>query len=188
MEQEDGVLRTILADLKSNVDHTREAGLNYWARVVGKLLFAPNVQVVVVYRLSSFLYRFTPTKPLAYLLRGLTVVWGGTEIHPAAVIGPGLCLVHSHKVVIGAGVRMPHSFGSAMESLSAVILGGTVRPTVPGGPASGTMSRFRWMQSIPGPLTIGDGAVVGAQSFVVTDVPARTLVVGAPARVVREVG
>lgn len=37
---------------------------------------------------------------------------------------------------------------------------------------------------LPG-VTIGDDAVVGAASVVTTDVPAGTLVVGSPARVVR---
>jgi acetyltransferase-like isoleucine patch superfamily enzyme len=35
-------------------------------------------------------------------------------------------------------------------------------------------------------VTIGDGAIVGARSVVVKDVPAHTLVVGSPARVIRE--
>jgi serine O-acetyltransferase len=40
---------------------------------------------------------------------------------------------------------------------------------------------------VAGEITVGDGAVIGANSVVLSDVPARTLVVGAPARVVREI-
>ena len=42
--------------------------------------------------------------------------------------------------------------------------------------------------TILGNVTIGDGAVVGARAVVTRDVPPRTLVVGAPAKVVRIVG
>ncbi len=38
---------------------------------------------------------------------------------------------------------------------------------------------------ILGPVTVGDGAFVGAQSLVLHDVPPRTLVRGSPATVAR---
>jgi acetyltransferase-like isoleucine patch superfamily enzyme len=40
---------------------------------------------------------------------------------------------------------------------------------------------------LPG-VTIGEGAVVGAGSVVMTDIPARTLAIGNPARVVQRIG
>ena len=77
----------------------REAG-----RVVAKALFTPAIHVTVLYRISAALYRFPLTLPLAFGLRTFAIIWAGTEIHPSVKIGPGLCIVHSQKVVIGPGV------------------------------------------------------------------------------------
>jgi serine O-acetyltransferase len=40
---------------------------------------------------------------------------------------------------------------------------------------------------IMGPVTVGDWSQVGAQSLVIKDVPARAIVAGSPARVLRMV-
>lgn len=178
------LLKTIIADVRSNVDHTRREGLNYWARVFGKLLFAPAVQVVVIYRISAALYRFRITRPFAFILRSFTIVWGGTEIHPGAVVGPGMCLVHSQKVLIGAGVTI----GSDVRISHGVSIGGDTgrgASGVVGWPVLGDGVTIALDSIILGAVTIGDGAVISAQSFVVRDVPAHALVAGSPARVVR---
>jgi serine O-acetyltransferase len=176
---------TIRADAMSHVDRGRYSGLGFWARAFGKLLLTPAVQVVMVYRISHVLAGFPPTRPLAFLLRSFTVVWGGTEIHPDAQIGPGLCLVHSQKVIIGAGVVI----GRDARISHGVSIGGD--------PGRGSRStNLRWPEIgdgvtigmdaiVMGPVRVGDGAVVGAQSLVIKDVPAGAVVVGSPARVLR---
>lgn len=179
------LLHTIMEDLRSHIDPTRRSGLNYWAHLIGKLAFAPSVQVVVLYRISTVLYRHTLTRPFAFIIRGFTVVWGGTEIHPAATIGPGLCILHSQKILIGEGV----SIGRDARISHGVSIGGDTGRHGPesltGWPVIGDGVTVALDSIVLGPVTVGNGAVIGAQSLVVRDVPPHSVVAGSPARVVR---
>ena len=179
------LLQTVLSDMKSHVDQTRSSGTLFWVKVLGKALLAPAIHVVIAYRISHVLYQNVLTRPLAFVLRSFTIVWGGTEIHPAARIGPGLCLVHSQKVLIGEGVTI----GANARISHGVSIGGDTGRYGPehmaGWPVLGDDVTIALDSIVLGPLTIGDGAFVAAQSFVVKDVPARAVVAGSPARVVR---
>ena len=179
------LLRTILADLASHIDARHNSGLKFWLKALGKFAFAPAIQVVVVYRISHALYQNPLTRPLAFVLRSFSIVWAGTEIHPAAKIGPGLCLVHSQKVLIGEGVTI----GSHCRISHGVSIGGDTGRGGPaelaGWPVLGDGVTLALDSIVLGPITIGDGAFIAAQSFVVRDVPPKAVVAGSPARVVR---
>ncbi len=87
--------------------------------------------------------------------------WGvGVVIHKEAVIGDG-CHI-GQNVTIG---RNPGQQGVPKIGKDVYLAAGAV---------------------ISGPIEIGDGAVIGANSVVLSDVPANCLAAGAPARVVRE--
>ena len=179
------LLRTILADLRANVHSGIWTGWRFWVRVIGKLLVVPAVQVVVLYRISTFLYSIPVIRPLAFVLRGITIVWGGTEIHPSAQIGPGFCLLHSQKVLIGGDVKI----GSNVRISHGVSIGGDAgrgRPKGEACPVVGDNVTIGLDSIILGPVTVGDGAVISGQSFVVKDVPPYSVVAGSPARVVRK--
>lgn len=178
------LLKTIVADVRSNVDATRRAGLGYWARVIGKMLITPTVHVVLLFRISTALYKFPPTRPFAFIVRSMAVVWGGTEIHPGADIGPGLCLIHSQKVLIGEGVKIGRD---ARISHGVSIGGDTGRGAagLVGWPVIGDYVTIGLDSFILGNVTIGNGAVISAQAFVVRDVPENGVAAGSPARVIR---
>lgn len=180
------LLKTIVADLRSTVNPEKNSGAAFWIRVIGKLLFVPAVQVVVLYRISTLLYRLPLTRPLSFVLRSVGVVWGGTEIHPNTQIGPGLCILHSQKVLIGPGVTI----GADLRTSHGVSIGGDAGRSAPvmstGYPTIGDHVTIALDSIILGPVTVGDGAVISGQSFVVKDVPPYTLVAGSPARVVRK--
>jgi serine O-acetyltransferase len=105
----------------------------------------------------------------------------GIEIHPAADIGRGLFIDHGSGVVIGETA----SIGNDVTLYQGVTLGGTGfatgkrHPTVQDNVTIGSGAKLL------GPITIGHGAKIGANSVVVTDVPPNTTVVGNPGHPVR---
>jgi serine O-acetyltransferase len=177
-----GLRRTIEADLRANVDRTGRTGPGFWVWVAGKALFAPQVHVVVLYRLASALAQ-TPLRPIALLLRSIGLVWAGAEIHPDARFGPGLALVHSGGVVIGGGVRA----GVDCRINPGVVLGEPGRGSKGdyGFPELGDHVTLGAHAVVLGSIRIGDGSVVGANSVVRGDVPDNVVVAGLPARQIR---
>ena len=105
----------------------------------------------------------------------------GIEIHPAANIGEGLFIDHGAGVVIGETADI----GNDVTMYQGVTLGGTGfatgkrHPTVEDNVTIGSGAKLL------GPITIGHGAKIGANSVVITDVPPNSTVVGNPGHPVR---
>ncbi|MDA8232878.1 MAG: serine O-acetyltransferase [Magnetospirillum sp.] len=141
----------------------------------------PGVHAVLLHRLAHRLWgtglRF-PARVLSWLARLLTNV----DIHPAARIGRRFFIDHGAGVVIGETAEI----GDDVTLYHGVTLGGTSwsagkrHPTLEGGVLVGAGAK------ILGPITIGRGARVGANSVVVDDVAPGMTVVGIPGRVVRD--
>jgi serine O-acetyltransferase len=114
---------------------------------------------------------------ISLLVRALT----GIEIHPAAMIGDGLFIDHGTGVVIGETAEI----GKNVTLYQGVTLGGTGfatgkrHPTVQDNVTIGSGAKLL------GPITIGHGAKIGANSVVITDVPPNSTVVGNPGHPVR---
>lgn len=94
-------------------------------------------------------------------------------------------------VVVHPGVRLPHG-QVVIDGLVEIHTGVLIRPFVTIGLREGdytgpTIHRFAVIGTgakVIGPITIGEGARVGANAVVVDDVPAGAVVVGVPARVI----
>jgi serine O-acetyltransferase len=105
----------------------------------------------------------------------------GIEIHPGATIGPGLFVDHGMGVVIGETAIV----GANVLVYHGVTLGGVDsrpcrrHPLVEDGAVIGAGAK------VLGPVTIGEGAKIGAQSVVLANVPPGATAVGIPARIVR---
>ena len=104
----------------------------------------------------------------------------GIEIHPAQ-IGEGLFIDHGAGVVIGETATI----GNDVTLYQGVTLGGTGfatgkrHPTVQDNVTIGSGAKLL------GPITIGHGAKIGANSVVITDVPPNSTVVGNPGHPVK---
>lgn len=153
------------------------------AREVGPttiLALWPGVQAVLSHRVAHALHEagvpFVP-RAMAAGSRLLT----GIEIHPAAAIGDGLFIDHGMGVVIGETSRI----GDDVTLYQGVTLGGTGFSTGKRHPTLGNGVTVGSGAKLLGPITVGDGAKIGANSVVIHDVPEGSTVVGNPGHPVR---
>ncbi len=107
----------------------------------------------------------------------LNTTFGGAIIGRGAEFGPGFVLIHANGVVINGNVKG----GSNVFLEHQVTIGAERRQS----PMIGSNVFIGAGAKIIGPVTIGDGARVGANAVVLHDVAADTTVVGIPAKPVR---
>jgi serine O-acetyltransferase len=153
------------------------------ARDVGSLEILatwPGVHALLAHRVAHALYGAgMPLLPraIAAISRSVT----GVEIHPAAKIGAGFFIDHGMGAVIGETAQI----GDDVTMYQGVTLGGTGfatgkrHPTVQDNVTIGSGAKLL------GPITVGHGSKIGANSVVIHDVPANSTVVGNPGHPVR---
>ena len=119
-------------------------------------------------------------RTIAFASRAVT----GVEIHPAARIGADFFIDHGSGVVIGETAEI----GDRVTLYQGVTLGGTGfargkrHPTIEDDVTIGSGAKLL------GPVNVGHGAKVGANTVVIEDVPANSTVVGNPGHPVRVEG
>ncbi len=102
---------------------------------------------------------------IAYLTRSVT----GVEIHPAAKIGGEFFIDHGSGVVIGETAEI----GERVTLYQGVTLGGTGFQRGKRHPTLGDNVTVGSGAKLLGPIAVGDGAKIGANTVVVEDVPPR---------------
>jgi serine O-acetyltransferase len=137
----------------------------------------PGLHAIWMYRVAHALWHrghLFLGRLISQLARWLT----GIEIHPGATIGRRVFIDHGMGVVVGETAEV----GDDVLMYQGVVLGGTSltrgkrHPTIGSGVVLGTQAL------VLGPITVADGARVGAGAVVLHDVPAGCTVVGIPAR------
>jgi serine O-acetyltransferase len=176
-----GTLARVAGELRRDVAaaHDRDPAARGVSSV--EILAAwPGVQALLAHRLAHVLREagvpFAP-RMLALASRAVTNI----EIHPGAEIGDGLFIDHGTGVVIGE----TSDVGDNVTMYQGVTLGGTGfatgkrHPTVEDNVTVGSGAKLL------GPINVGHGAKVGANSVVIHDVPPNSTVVGNPGHPVR---
>jgi serine O-acetyltransferase len=139
-----------------------------------------GVQALLAHRAAHALMETgVPLLPrlIAYLTRAIT----GIEIHPAAQIGNEFFIDHGSGVVIGETA----SIGSCVTLYQGVTLGGTGFQRGKRHPTLGNNVTVGSGAKLLGPIAVGDGAKIGANTVVVEDVPPGATVVGNPGHPVK---
>jgi serine O-acetyltransferase len=174
----------VLAEIRRDVAaaHSRDPAAR-GVRSVEILATWPGVQALLAHRVAHAMYiGGVPLLPrlIAALARSVT----GIEIHPAASIGDGFFIDHGMGVVIGETAEI----GDDVTLYQGVTLGGTGfatgkrHPTVEDNVTIGSGAKLL------GPITVGHGSKIGANSVVIHDVPPNSTVVGNPGHPVRVEG
>jgi serine O-acetyltransferase len=140
-----------------------------------------GVHALAWHRVANGLWR-RGAKLLARIIATQVRFFTGIEIHPGATMGRRVVIDHGMGVVVGETAVV----GDDCLIYHGVTLGGKRsgrRDTLHGvrHPQLGNHVTVGAMGVVLGPVTIGDGATIGAHSVVVSDVPAGALAVGIPA-------
>ncbi len=150
------------------------------------VLCYPGFQAVLFHRISHALWR-RKWRLLGRWVSQIGRILTGIEIHPGATIGKSLFIDHGMGVVIGESSIL----GDNVTLYHDVTLGG-VAPSVDSH-SQRDQKRHPTLEDdvivgsgaqVLGPITVGNGARVGANAVVTKDVPACATVVGIPGKVV----
>ena len=152
------------------------------ARNILEVVFLyPGLHALWCHRLAHWFWehrlRFF-ARYLSHCARFLT----GIEIHPGAKIGRRFFIDHGMGVVIGETAEI----GNDVLIYQGVVLGGTTLQKKKRHPTIGNNVVIGSAAILLGPITVGDGARIGANSVVVGSVPPGAVVVGVPGRVVED--
>lgn len=145
-----------------------------------QVIFAyPGVHAIWGHRINHWLWQ-RGARLLARITAEITRILTGVEIHPGAVLGPGLFIDHATGVVIGETAEV----GEDVTLYHGVTLGGSGRDTGKRHPTIGDRVTIGAGAKILGAIKIGDDSRIGANAVVVKEVPSSSVVVGVPGQVI----
>lgn len=169
----------LICDLKKARELQKLPEVNISIFYIFKKMLSPRFAPVFFYRLSHACSKHKIII-LPKLFSLLNFVVFGIEISPQIEIGPGLFFPHTQGTVIGANkiganalIFQQVTFGARELDMD---FNPRLRPNVGNNVMIGSGAK------ILGGITIGDNSTIGANSVVITDVPAGATFAGIPAK------
>ncbi|MFF3831168.1 serine O-acetyltransferase EpsC [Streptomyces sp. NPDC002455] len=157
-------------------------------RTRAEALLHPALPALWAHRVAHVLHTRGHRHSARFLAYAARAVTGGIEIHPGASLGRRVFIDHGAAVVIGETARV----GDDVTIFHQVTLGavgwwrdGRREPGARRHPVLGDRVVIGTNAIVLGPVTVGDDALVGAGSLVLTDVPPGARVVAPAAEIVR---
>lgn len=141
-------------------------------RKVGTILLERQFQLTALARVAHA-FHARGSKTAAKAIRWVIHVLFGCDVHPGAEIGKRVQFPHPVGIVIGAGAVI----GSDVTIFQGVTLGSHGVPGKPKQyPSVGDGSILYAGAFLIGGVKVGDGAVIGAQTLITSDVADREIV------------
>ncbi len=138
--------------------------------------------ITLLFRMASWVASRKSTKILFFpylVFYKVIIEWGaGIELPWGTRIGPGLTIYHGQAIVIHKKVRI----GSHCILRQSTTIGNARDGE--GCPVIGNHVEIGSNVCIIGPVRIGDNVIIGAGSVVIKNIPAGSVAVGNPARVI----
>jgi serine O-acetyltransferase len=172
------VFKTIRFDLKRLLKSDEQMEK---FRLIGRVITDPGIQILINFRFQDFLYKnHVPIFPwLIFLFNRLIY---GCEILPGASIGHGFRIFHGTGVVIGGGAVI----GNNVTLYQNVTLGSSLTNRDGGYPVIENDVLICANSVLVGDITVHQGAVVGACSFVNKSIPKDCVAYGFPLQIKRK--
>jgi serine acetyltransferase len=146
----------------------------------------PGIQIVLLLFRAAQLARGRGTglrrlvaAPVLVVYRAIALSLVGIDLPPSTSVGPALAIHHGMGLVVNRAVRIGSHVTLRHNTTLGARLGDDDCPVLDSWADVGPQS------VVLGAIRIGEGAVIGAGSVVLDDVPATASVAGNPARVLR---
>lgn len=141
------------------------------------MLYFKGFHALQTYRIAHYFWN-QGRHPLAKVLQSCAAEVFSIDLHPAAKIGHGILMDHGTGIVVGETAVIEND----VSILHEVTLGGTGKESGDRHPKVRQGVLISAGAKILGNVEIGEGAKIGANAVVLTDVPPHTTFVGVPAQ------
>lgn len=148
------------------------------AQILPKIVHNSAYLSVFLYRAGNALFKENAKDPLLNEIHGLMREMCGCEIYYSINIGTGLEIRHGLGTVIGSRCEIGEGFIIHQNCTIGH------KHTFGNGPVIGKNVEMGAGSKILGAFSIGDNVVIGANSLVLQDIPANTIAVGSPAKII----